>query len=170
MTIAVRQKFCSTGSAALLRTICRVDVPAGGYIKIGMDEGAKVVVGGLERPLDRGWYVAPTVFSGVTNEMRIAREEIFGPVLSVIPYDDEADALRIANDSDYGLAGTVWTADSEHGMDIARQVRTGTYGVNCFTLDVNAPFGGYKASGVGRELGPEGLGSYLELKTIARLG
>jgi aldehyde dehydrogenase (NAD+) len=141
-----------------------------GYIKIGMDEGAKVVVGGLDRPFDRGWYVAPTVFSGVTNEMRIAREEIFGPVLTVIPYDDETDAVRIANDSDYGLAGTVWTADAERGMDIARQVRTGTYGVNCFTLEANAPFGGYKASGVGRELGPEGLSSYLEYKTIARLG
>ncbi|MET9250245.1 aldehyde dehydrogenase [Nonomuraea sp. NPDC003709] len=141
-----------------------------GYIRIGMDEGAKVVVGGLDRPYDRGWYVSPTVFSGVTNEMRIAREEIFGPVLAVIPYEDEADAVRIANDSDYGLAGSVWTADAEHGMDVARQVRTGTYGVNCFMLETNAPFGGYKASGIGRELGPEGLSGYLEYKTIARLG
>ncbi|MBB6546600.1 betaine-aldehyde dehydrogenase [Nonomuraea rubra] len=141
-----------------------------GYIKLGMDEGAKIVVGGLDRPYDRGWYVAPTVFSGVSNDMRIAREEIFGPVLAVIPYEDEADAVRIANDSDYGLAGTVWTADTEHGMEVARQVRTGTYGVNCFMLETNAPFGGYKASGVGRELGPEGLNSYLEYKTISRLG
>ncbi|MFE3453317.1 aldehyde dehydrogenase [Nonomuraea sp. NPDC059194] len=141
-----------------------------GYIRIGMDEGAKIVVGGLDRPHDRGWYVAPTVFSGVHNDMRIAREEIFGPVLAVIPYEDEADAVRIANDSDYGLAGTVWTADAEHGMDIARQVRTGTYGVNCFMLEANVPFGGYKASGVGRELGPEGLSAYLEYKTISRLG
>ncbi|WP_431931792.1 aldehyde dehydrogenase [Nonomuraea jabiensis] len=141
-----------------------------GYIRIGMDEGAKVVVGGLDRPYDRGWYVSPTVFAGVTNEMRIAREEIFGPVLAVIPYEDEADAVRIANDSDYGLAGSVWTADAEHGMDVARQVRTGTYGVNCFMLETNAPFGGYKASGIGRELGPEGLNGYLEYKTIARLG
>ena len=141
-----------------------------GYIKIGMDEGAKVVVGGLNRPRDRGWYVAPTVFSGVTNDMRIAREEIFGPVLAVIPYEDEADAIRIANDSDYGLAGTVWTADTDHGMDVARQVRTGTYGVNCFMIESNSPFGGYKASGIGRELGPEGLGGYLEYKSIARLG
>ncbi|MFG1704698.1 aldehyde dehydrogenase [Nonomuraea sp. M3C6] len=140
-----------------------------GYIKIGMDEGAKVVVGGLDRPYDRGWYVSPTVFAGVTNDMRIAREEIFGPVLSVIPYTDEADAVRIANDSDYGLAGTVWTADTERGMDVARQVRTGTYGVNCFMLETNAPFGGYKASGIGRELGPEGLAGYLEYKSIARL-
>ncbi|MEO3870572.1 aldehyde dehydrogenase [Nonomuraea sp. B12E4] len=141
-----------------------------GYIKIGMEEGAKVVVGGLDRPYDRGWYVAPTVFAEVTNDMRIAREEIFGPVLSVIPYTDEADAIRIANDSDYGLAGTVWTADADHGMDVARQVRTGTYGVNCFMLETGAPFGGYKASGVGRELGPEGLNGYLEYKSIARLG
>ncbi|MGW2148956.1 aldehyde dehydrogenase [Nonomuraea bangladeshensis] len=141
-----------------------------GYIRIGMDEGAKVVLGGLDRPQDRGWYVAPTVFSGVTNDMRIAREEIFGPVLAVIPYEDEADAVRIANDSDYGLAGTVWTADTEHGMDIARQVRTGTYGVNCYMLGANTPFGGFKASGIGRELGPEGLSGYLEYKSIARLG
>ncbi|MCK2212676.1 aldehyde dehydrogenase [Actinomadura sp. ATCC 31491] len=141
-----------------------------GYIRIGMDEGAKVVVGGLDRPRDRGWYVAPTVFSGVSNDMRIAREEIFGPVLAVIPYEDEADALRIANDSDYGLAGTVWTADAEHGMEIARQVRTGTYGVNCYMLHANTPFGGFKASGIGRELGPEGLAGYLEYKSIARLG
>ncbi|TDE59532.1 aldehyde dehydrogenase [Nonomuraea mesophila] len=141
-----------------------------GYVRIGMDEGAKVVVGGLDRPYDRGWYVSPTVFAGVSNDMRIAREEIFGPVLAVIPYDDEADAVRIANDSDYGLAGTVWTADADHGMEVARQVRTGTYGVNCFMLETNAPFGGYKASGIGRELGPEGLNGYLEYKTIARLG
>jgi betaine-aldehyde dehydrogenase len=141
-----------------------------GYIRTGMDEGAKVVVGGLDRPYERGWYVAPTVFAGVSNDMRVAREEIFGPVLVVIPYEDEADAIRIANDSDYGLAGTVWTADTEHGMDVARQVRTGTYGVNCFMLEANAPFGGFKNSGVGRELGPEGLNAYLEYKTIVRLG
>ncbi|MFI6323830.1 aldehyde dehydrogenase [Nonomuraea sp. NPDC050556] len=140
------------------------------YIKIGMEEGAKVVVGGLTRPYDRGWYVAPTVFAGATNDMRISREEIFGPVLAIIPYEDEADAIRIANDSDYGLCGTVWTADADHGMDIARQVRTGTYGVNCLMLEANTPFGGYKASGLGRELGPEGLNGYLEYKTIARLG
>jgi aldehyde dehydrogenase (NAD+) len=141
-----------------------------GYIKIGVDEGAKVVVGGLERPYDRGWYVAPTVFAEVDNDMRIAREEIFGPVLTVIPYADEAEAIRVANDSEYGLSGSVWTADADHGMDVARQVRTGTYGVNLVMLEANAPFGGYKASGLGRELGPEGLNGYLEYKTITTLG
>ncbi|GIH69851.1 aldehyde dehydrogenase [Sphaerimonospora thailandensis] len=142
-----------------------------GYIRSGIEEGAKPVVGGLDRPFDRGWYVAPTVFAGVDNDMRIAREEIFGPVLTVIPYQDEADAIRIANDSDYGLTGSVWTADPDHGVAVARQVRTGTYGVNMMnTMDPNTPFGGFKASGIGRELGPEGLSAYLEYKSIARLG
>ena len=98
--------------------------------------------------------------------MRIAQEEIFGPVLSVIPYDDVDDAVRIANDSDYGLAGTVWTGDDAAGLDVARQVRAGTYGVNTYTMDFAAPFGGYKSSGIGREFGPEGLGHYTELKSI----
>jgi len=140
------------------------------YIRIGVEEGAKVTIGGLERPYDRGWYVAPTVFAGVSNDMRIAREEIFGPVLTVIPYEDEADAIAIANDSDYGLSGSVWTSDTEHGLDVARQVRTGTYGINAVMIEANAPFGGYKASGLGRELGPEGLSGYLEYKTITRFG
>ncbi|MEO3862442.1 aldehyde dehydrogenase [Acrocarpospora sp. B8E8] len=141
------------------------------YIRIGLDEGAKTVVGGLDRPFDRGWYVSPTVFANAANDMRIAREEIFGPVLTVIPYDDEADAVRIANDSDYGLSGSVWTADADHGMDVARRVRAGTYGVNMMnTMEPSTPFGGYKASGLGRELGPEGLAAYLEYKSIARLG
>ena len=139
-----------------------------GYITAGQDEGAKVVTGGSRASgQDRGWYVAPTVFADVDPAMRIAREEIFGPVLAVIPYEDEAHAIKIANDSDYGLAGTVWTADVEHGMQIARRVRTGTYGVNMYMIETCAPFGGYKASGIGRELGPEGLMSYLEYKSIA---
>jgi betaine-aldehyde dehydrogenase len=137
-----------------------------GYIGLGVGEGAEIVIGGTGRPNERGWYVAPTVFANVTNEMRIAREEIFGPVLSVIRYEDEADAVRIANDSDYGLAGSVWTADPEHGLEVARQVRAGTYGVNGYGIEVCAPFGGCKSSGIGRELGPEGLAAYLEYKSI----
>ncbi|GAB2866425.1 aldehyde dehydrogenase [Actinocorallia aurea] len=139
-----------------------------GYIRIGQDEGAKVLVGGLDRPHDRGWYVAPTVFGGVTNDMRIAREEIFGPVLALLAYDDEEEAIRIANDSDYGLGGSVWTADEEHGVAVARRIRTGSCGVNLYSIDPATPFGGYKSSGLGRELGPEGLDAYLELKSIPR--
>ena len=138
------------------------------YIAVGQEEGAKVAVGGNGRPsgLEKGWYVKPTVFSGVDNSMRIAREEIFGPVLAVIPYDDADDAVRIANDSEYGLAGSVWTGDVDQGLDIARRVRTGTYGVNQYTMDFIAPFGGYKGSGLGREFGVEGLSHYVELKSI----
>lgn len=138
------------------------------YIALGQEEGARLVVGGNGMPdgLSSGWYVRPTVFADVDNRMRIAQEEIFGPVLSVIPFDDVDDAVRIANDSEYGLAGTVWTGDVEAGLDVARQVRTGTYGVNTYTMDFAAPFGGYKSSGVGREFGPEGLAHYTELKSI----
>ncbi|MCI3949378.1 MAG: aldehyde dehydrogenase [Acidimicrobiales bacterium] len=138
------------------------------YIALGQEEGAKVVAGGSGRPEghDKGWYVRPTVFADVDNGMRIAQEEIFGPVLSVIPYDGVDDAVRIANDSEYGLAGSVWTGDRDAGLDVARWVRTGTYGVNAYSMDFNAPFGGYKASGVGREFGPEGLDHYVEFKTI----
>ncbi|MFF5263088.1 aldehyde dehydrogenase [Actinomadura viridis] len=138
------------------------------YIRIGQDEGAKLLTGGLTRPHDQGWYVAPTVFADVGNGMRIAREEIFGPVLVLIPYEDEDDAITIANDSDYGLGGSVWTSDVDHGVDLARRVRTGSCGVNLYVLDPNTPFGGYKSSGLGRELGPEGLNPYLEYKAIPR--
>jgi betaine-aldehyde dehydrogenase len=140
------------------------------YIAIGQEEGARVVVGGSGAPagFEKGWYVQPTLFANATNEMRIAREEIFGPVVTVIPYDDVDDAVRIANDSDYGLSGSVWSADVEAGIDIARRVRTGTYGVNSGSgMDLGAPFGGYKASGMGRELGPEGFNAYVEYKTIS---
>jgi aldehyde dehydrogenase (NAD+) len=138
-----------------------------GYLALGREEGAKAVLGG-GRAADRptGWYVEPTVFSGVDNAMRVAREEIFGPVLTVIPYEDEDEAVRIANDSEYGLAGSVWTGDVEHGLALARSVRVGSYGVNGYTSDVNVPFGGFKSSGLGREGGPEGLDEYFELQSV----
>jgi betaine-aldehyde dehydrogenase len=138
-----------------------------GYIDKGVAEGAKIVLDG-KRPagLDRGWYVAPTVFVDVDNKMTIAQEEIFGPVLSVIPYDTEEQAVAIANDSDFGLAGSVWTQDIDHGYEIATKVRTGTYGINWYAFDMGSPFGGYKCSGIGREDGPEGLAAFCELKSI----
>ncbi|MEU5953648.1 aldehyde dehydrogenase [Streptomyces sp. NPDC047525] len=137
------------------------------YIRIGQEEGAKILTGG-GRPagLDDGWYVEPTLLGSVDNSMRVAREEIFGPVICLLPYGDESEAVKIANDSDYGLSGSVWTADVERGIDIARRVRTGTYSVNTFSLDMLGPFGGYKNSGLGREFGPEGYGEYFEHKMI----
>jgi betaine-aldehyde dehydrogenase len=137
------------------------------YIQIGLDEGATLATGGgRPRAFDKGWFVEPTVFANVDNTMRIAQEEIFGPVIVVIPYQDEADAIAIANDSDYGLSGSVWTQDIDRGVNIARQVRTGTYTINGFAMDFGSPFGGYKKSGLGRELGPEGLQVFLEYKTV----
>ncbi|MGW2662667.1 aldehyde dehydrogenase [Nocardia tengchongensis] len=137
-----------------------------GYIAKGKDEGARLIRGG-GRPADLpGWYVQPTVFADVNNAMTIAREEIFGPVLSVLPYDTEDEAIAIANDSDYGLAGSVWTTDIEHGATVASKVRTGTYAINWYAFDACAPFGGYKTSGIGRENGPEGLDAYCETKSL----
>jgi len=140
------------------------------YIGLGEREGARRVRGGTDLPegVERGWYVRPTLFDGVDNGMRIAREEIFGPVLSVIAYRDEDEAVRIANDSDYGLSGSVWTEDVDRGIGVARRVRTGTFGVNQpYSMDPAAPFGGVKASGFGRELGPEGLDEFLDVKAIS---
>ncbi len=144
-----------------------------GYIETGLAEGARMVVGGAEMPdgLDRGWYVRPTLFDHADNTMRIAREEIFGPVLTVIPYTDEEEAVAIANDSDYGLAGSVFTADTDRGVAVADRIRTGTFGVNQgYTMDPFAPFGGVKASGYGRELGREGIDGYTDTKSIAVAG
>jgi len=138
-----------------------------GYIKAGLESGARLVVGGRRPPsLGRGWFVEPTLFADVDNADRLAREEVFGPVVVVIPYDGDDDAVRIANDSNYGLGGSVWSADEARALDIARRVRTGTIGVNNYTIDIDAPFGGMKDSGIGRELGPEALDSYLEYKSI----
>ncbi|NUS56579.1 MAG: aldehyde dehydrogenase family protein, partial [Streptomycetaceae bacterium] len=139
-----------------------------GYIEKGKAEGARLVVGG-GRPegLDKGYFVEPTLFADVTNDMTIAREEIFGPVLVAIPYDDVDDAVAIANDSDYGLSGGVWGTDVEAATEVSRRMATGTISVNSWVaMDFGAPFGGYKQSGLGRELGPEGLDALVELKTV----
>ena len=140
------------------------------YIRSGVEQGAKIVVGGSDCPMSRGWYVRPTLFTGVTNDMTIAREEIFGPVLTVIKYTDERDAIRIANDSDYGLAGSVWTKDVAHGLEVSGQIRTGTYGINMYMLDISSPFGGFKQSGIGREFAEEGLAEYTELQSVVSAG
>jgi acyl-CoA reductase-like NAD-dependent aldehyde dehydrogenase len=139
------------------------------YIRSGRADGAKVVLGG-GRPagFDVGYYVEPTVFAGVGNQMRIAREEIFGPVLSVIPFDYDEDAIRLCNESDYGLGGAIFTGDADRGLALARRVESGSVGLNHYALPIDAPFGGVKNSGIGRELGPEGLAAYLETKAIYR--
>ena len=140
-----------------------------GYIAKGKQEGARVVLGG-GRPagFDQGYYVEPTIFADVQSKMTIAQEEIFGPVLSVLPYDTEDDAVRIANDTIYGLAGGVWSADPDRAMRVARRMRTGQVDVNGGKYNPLAPFGGYKHSGVGRELGMFGLEEYFQIKSIAR--
>jgi aldehyde dehydrogenase (NAD+) len=137
-------------------------------IETGMAEGARVVAGGLGRPQGqvRGFYAQPTVFADVHNGMTIAREEIFGPVLTVIPYDDEEDAIRIANDSVYGLAGYIATSNPERARKVAARLRVGSVRINGAMLDVTVPFGGYKTSGNGREYGAEGLAEFLECKSI----
>ena len=151
------------GPLAMARQLQRVQ----DYIDIGIKEGATLVTGG-QRPaeLDTGYYIQPTLFANVENEMTIAQEEIFGPVLCVIPYEDEADAIRIANASNYGLFGAVFTHDNDAAYRIARSIRTGAYAQNAFRLDYFLPFGGFKQSGIGREGGVSGLKAYTETKTI----
>jgi acyl-CoA reductase-like NAD-dependent aldehyde dehydrogenase len=139
-----------------------------GYIAKGEQEGAKLLTGGADAPdgLDTGYFVKPTVFSDVTPDMTIAKEEIFGPVLAIMPYEDEDDAVRIANDSIYGLAGGVWSGDSDRALRVARRIRAGQIEVNGGAFNVKAPFGGYKQSGVGREAGTYGLEEFLEVKAL----
>lgn len=139
-----------------------------GYIESGMKDGATLVAGGPERPegLPKGYYVKPTVFTDVKSDMIIAKEEIFGPVLSIMPYGDESEAVKIANDSIYGLSGCVWSGDVERAKRVARQIRTGQVFINDAFFDVNAPAGGYKQSGIGRERSKYGLEEYLEIKAI----
>jgi betaine-aldehyde dehydrogenase len=136
-----------------------------GYLALGAEEGARLVAGGAPVP-EGGCYVAPTLFADVDNRMRIAQEEIFGPVLVVIPYEGEDDAVRLANESEYGLGGSVWTKDRAHGLELARRIRTGMFGINTFGPDTSAPFGGFKASGIGREYGQIGIEAFLEVKAV----
>ncbi len=140
------------------------------YIAIGKNEARVVAGGGRPKDTNRGWFVEPTIFADVDNSARISREEIFGPVLTVIPYDGEDEAIRIANESQYGLGGSVWSGDSSHATDIARKVASGTVGVNGYVPSIGAPFGGIKASGLGREIGPESIGAYQNTKSIYVMG
>jgi acyl-CoA reductase-like NAD-dependent aldehyde dehydrogenase len=138
------------------------------YIQKGIDEGAKLVTGGVDPPegLEKGFFVRPTVFSEVRRDMAISQEEIFGPVLSILPYDTEDEAIEIANDSIYGLSGAVWSADPEHAIRVARRIRTGQVDINGGSFNPLAPFGGFKQSGHGRELGKFGLEEFLETKSL----
>jgi aldehyde dehydrogenase (NAD+) len=143
-----------------------------GYIQKGIDEGAKLVTGGVGRPdgLEKGYFIKPTVFSDVRNDMTIAQEEIFGPVLSIIPYDTEEEAIQIANDTIYGLAASVWAADKEKAKAVARQIRAGQIDINGGGFNLLAPFGGFKQSGHGREAGKYGLEEFLEIKSMQMSG
>jgi betaine-aldehyde dehydrogenase len=143
-----------------------------GYIRKGMDEGAELLTGGADQPegVPGGYFVKPTVFGKVKNSMTIAQEEIFGPVLSIIPYKDEEDAVRIANDTPYGLAGAVWSKDEGRAQKVARRIRAGQVDVNGGAFNMNAPFGGFKQSGHGREAGVYGLEEFLEYKSLQLKG
>lgn len=140
------------------------------YIELGKSEARLAAGGGRPKSTNRGFFVEPTIFADVDNRAQIAREEIFGPVLAVIPYEGEEEAVRIANDSDYGLGGSVWSADGEHATEVARKVDSGTVGVNGYMPSLGAPFGGVKASGLGREFGPETITSYQKTKSIYVMG
>jgi acyl-CoA reductase-like NAD-dependent aldehyde dehydrogenase len=166
----------SPGDPQLPETLCGPVINAAqrdrilGYIRTGIEEGARLVVGGDQPPdgVDAGFFVRPTLFVDVDNSMRIAREEIFGPVLVVIPYDDDDDAVRIANDNDYGLAGYVLSESDERAFAIARRLRAGSIGLNgTAAYGAEVPFGGFKASGVGRQNGVAGFDQYLEVKSVA---
>ena len=138
------------------------------YIEQAKEEGATVATGGkAPEHLDKGWYVEPTLLTNVTNDMTVAQDEVFGPVIALIPYEDEEDAVRIANDSRFGLSGSVFTGDPQRGFDVARRIRTGTFSVNTMAADFNSSFGGYKESGIGREHGPYAIDEYLLNKTIS---
>jgi aldehyde dehydrogenase (NAD+) len=139
-----------------------------GYIERGKNEGAEIVAGGGRPTQAKGYYVEPTVFANVRNQMDIAQEEIFGPVLAIIPYDSEDEAIRLANDSIYGLAGGVWGGTQERAMQVARRLRTGQVDINGGRFNPMAPFGGYKKSGIGRELGPKALEEFYQMKAIQR--
>jgi aldehyde dehydrogenase (NAD+) len=137
-------------------------------IRAGIDEGAELVTGGLGRPehLNRGYFVRPTIFANVRNDITIAREEIFGPVLSILPYKDEADAIRLANETVYGLAAYVQSGDHQHARQVAAEMRAGNVFVNYPASDTAAPFGGYKQSGNGREYGKWALDDFTEIKAV----
>ena len=158
----------STNLGALISETQRERVRA--YIEKGIEEGATLITGGAAAPegLDKGYFIRPTVFANVSNDMTIAREEIFGPVLSIIPYEDEDDAVRIANDTIYGLSGGVWSGTQEHAEAVGRRIRTGQVSINAGVYNINAPFGGYKQSGNGRENGTFGFEEFLQVKSMQR--
>lgn len=136
------------------------------YIATGRTEAKLIAGGGRPKDTPNGWFVEPTIFTDVANDAVIAREEIFGPVLSIIPYEGEEEAIALANDSPFGLGGSVWSADSEHALKVARKVQTGTIGINGYVPSIGAPFGGVKSSGIGREFGPDAINNYQSLKSI----